>query len=248
MLRRLTPAPGRRADVRTPLSVPLVLRSGKRRLSLETADVSLGGLFVVTGEDLPIRQLVRVEMMLPTDGRPFSATGWLVHRRPETGDAAGMGVQFYGLGKDEQARWDRFVERVRLGTPPVPAMVEMARLPRGEVVPRQFTRDASHSAVVRVQFPSSDELRVALLRDVPRGGIFLVCVLGLAVGDRVGLEVVHPATGEVFEIEGRVRRRVQDDGVHGLDVKIALDDERRARFTEFVLDPLDPPDAIDDLP
>lgn len=247
-LRKLTPAPGRRTDARIPAVVAVVLRSGKRRLHLESADVGMGGLFVVTSEDLPIRQLVRVEMILPSDGRPFAATGWLVHRRPQAGDVAGLGVQFYGLGKDEQQRWDRFVERTRLGTPPTPTMLEVARVPRGSLVPRRFTRDAAQSAVVRVEFPSSEELRTALLRDLPRGAIFFLSADALGVGDRVGLELVHPATGDVFELEGRVRRRVADDAIRGLEVKLAVDDERRARFTEFVLDPLDPPDDALDPP
>lgn len=225
-----------------PIALPIALRAGRRRLALETADVGMGGLFVVTSEELALRQLVRIELVLPSDGRPFAAMGWLVHRESGAGHPAGVGVQFYGLGKDEQRRWDAFVDRVRGGAPAAPPLLDVARLPRGRHVPRRFTRDAAHAAVVRVEFPSDDDLRTALLRDVPRGAIFFLSDAELAVGDRVGLELVHTATGDVFEIEGRVRRRVTDDPVRGLEVKLAVDDERRARFAEFVLDPLDPPD------
>ena len=266
-LRKLTPSPGRRTDVRFALALPLALRSGKRRLQLTSGDVSLGGLFAVTDENLPLRQLVRVELVLPSDGRPFAATGWVVHQRPlpardaslrrttvgegtvgeatvgETGaEAAGVGVQFYGLGREEQARWDAFIERARFGAAPAPPMLEVARLPRGTLVPRRFARDAAQSAVIRVEFASDDDLRTALLRDVPRGAMFFLSDADLAVGDRVGVEVVHSATGDVFELEGRVRRRVLDQSIRGLEVKLAIDEERRARFAEFVLDPLD---AID---
>jgi hypothetical protein len=240
-LRKLTPSPARRSDARVPIALPIALRAGKRRLSLESADVGLGGLFLVTAEDLPLRQLVRIELVLPSDGRPFAAMGWLVHRLPEAGHPPGVGVQFYGLGKDEQRRWDAFVDRARAGGA-APPLLDVARLPRGALVPRRFTRDAAQSAVVRVEFPSDDDLKTALLRDVPRGAIFFLGDAELAVGDRVGLELVHTATGDVFELDGRVRRRVADDPVRGLEVKLALDDERRARFAEFVLDPLDPLD------
>jgi hypothetical protein len=57
----------RRTDVRVPVTLPVVLRSGKRRLPLETADIGAGGLFLVTDEELPLRQLVRIELVLPSD-------------------------------------------------------------------------------------------------------------------------------------------------------------------------------------
>lgn len=242
MLRKLTPSPTRRSDVRVPATLPVALRAGKRRLTLETADIGMGGFFLVTDEDLPLRQLVRIELVLPSDGAPFAAMGWLVHRVPEAGHPAGVGVQFYGLGKDEQKRWDALVDRMRGGGQAAPPMLDVARLPRGKLVPRSFSRDAAQSAVVRVEFGSDDDLKTALLRDVPRGAIFFLSDAPLAVGDRVGLELVHSATGDVFELDGRVRRKVTDDPVRGLEVKLAVDDERRARFAEFVLDPLDPVD------
>lgn len=240
VLRKLTPAPGRRTDERVPAEVPVVVRLGKRRLSLVTGDVSHGGLFVRTAETLDLRQLVKVELILTTDDKGFTATGWLVHSRPLDGKAqgAGVGVQFYGVGRDEQARWDTFVAEMK-------AQAWMRNIPRdatparGFAVPREHKRDAAHVAVIRITFASVADLGTTLARDVGRGALFFATdAIGLAIGDRVGLEIVHPVNGDVFEIDGRVRRVVDDQHIHGLEVKIALDDERRARFAEFAADPL----------
>ncbi len=227
-----------------PASIQVALRVGKRRLSLVTGDVSHGGLSVMTEEDLPLRELVRVELLLPSDGRPFAAMGMLVHRQPPVAGtpSSGQGVQFYGLGRDEQQRWDAFLDRARVGLSAAPPMVDLARLPRGAAVSRQFRRDAGLVGTIEIRFPVADDLRTALLREIPRGAIFFLTELDTSfeTGDRVGLELVHPVSGDVFEIEGRVRRKVTDERIRGLEVKLALDDERRARFAEFVLDPLDP--------
>ena len=240
VLRRLTPAPGRRTDERVAAEVPIVVRLGKRRLSLVTGDVSHGGLFLRTSESLVLRQLVKVELILTTDDKGFTATGWLVHARPLDGKAegAGVGVQFYGVGREEQARWDTFVAEMK-------AQAWLRNIPRnatparGFAVPREHKRDASHVAVVRVTFASLADLGTTLARDVDRGALFFATeTISLAVGDRVGLEIVHPLNGDVFEIEGRVRRVVDDQHIHGLEVKIALDADRRARFAEFASDPL----------
>jgi len=238
-LRKLTPAPGRRVDERVAAVLPVALRLGKRRLLLNTADVSHGGLFVLTEEALDLRQLVRVELILPTDDQGFSATGWLVHSRPIDGQAhgAGVGVQFYGVGREDQDRWDRLVVamRSRAGLRSSPR----ATLARGFAVYREFKRDAAHVAIVRVTFGSLNDLRTALARDIVRGALFFAAdATSLAVGDRVGLEIVHPINDDVFEIDGRVRRVVTDTNVRGLEVKIALDEDRRRRFEEFVTDPI----------
>lgn len=237
-LRKLTPAPGRRVDERVHAELPVVLRLGKRRLALTTADVSHGGLFVLTTETLDLRQLVHVDLLLPTDSRGFSATGWLVHARSIDGTAqgAGMGVQFYGVGREDQDRWDRFVADARHRLRPDPHGPTPAH---GFAVSREFKRDAAHVAVVRVTFASLTDLRTTLTRDIARGALFFATeTTGLSVGERIGLEIVHPVNQDVFEIEGRVRRVVVDTDAHGLEVKIALDDERRQRFEEFVNDPL----------
>jgi hypothetical protein len=240
VLRKLTPAPGRRVDERVAAEVPVVVRLGKRRLDLVTGDVSHGGLFVRTEESLDLRQLVRVELILTTDGKGFTAMGWLVHARPLDGKdrGAGVGVQFYGVGREEQTRWDGFVAEMRAQTwlRNVPRDATPAR---GFAVPREHKRDAAHVAVIRVKYASLADLGTMLARDVERGALFFATdQIGLAVGDRVGLEIVHPLNGDVFEIDGRIRRVVDDQRVRGLEVKIAMDEERRRRFGEFASDPL----------
>lgn len=239
-LRKLTPAPGRRIDERVPADLPVSIQLGKRRLMLNTADVSHGGMFVLTSEVLDLRQLVRVDLILPSDDKSFSATGWLVHARPIDGNArgAGVGVQFYGVGRDDQERWGRLVIAMR-SRAWLQAHPREAAPARGFAVHREFKRDAAHVAIVRVTYGSLNDLRTTLARDIARGALFFAAeATSLVVGDRVGLEIVHPINDDVFEIDGRVRRVVTDNDVRGLEVKIALDEERRVRFEEFVTDPV----------
>lgn len=94
----------RRRDRRIATDLPTVLKVGKKPLNGTTTNVSFHGLSVRLDDPPPLRQLVQVELELPT-GKPFSAHAMVVH--------AGQG--FVGLeffGRSNNPDWDDFVQSV----------------------------------------------------------------------------------------------------------------------------------------
>lgn len=239
--RKPTPAPMRRRDVRYMVAVPLLLHVGRNATELITEDVGHGGLFLRVEEELPLNHLVRVEMLLPPHADRFEANGKVVHRVPAAaGDRApGIGVQFYGLGAEPQRRWDTFVAFVRERFPE--ASERVARLTPAEKVQPLFWRNQRHTAVFRLHLRALPDLVTMFERDVKRRRLFVLSEVQAYPNDEVGVIVVHPHSGDVFELSARVLRVVRDHGVGGLLLELLdVDADREARFEEFVYDAIAP--------
>ena len=230
-----------RRDTRHRCTLPIVLNVGRTKVRSETEDVSFSGLFVLTEEELPIRQLLVVEAPLP-GGEPFSAHAMVVFSRAKsTEKAAGAGLKFFGLSREALERWVHFVRGVRarqLATPePPPA-----------VVPATGARGARAAVVLRVRPQGLDGLVEVYTRDLAEGGMFFETDQPLLVGSHLLAEIVHPDTGETFELACVVRRAVREkDSLPGLGVEFTdLDDSRRQQLHEFVSSAL-PPIVLDDF-
>jgi len=262
-MRRVTPLPAKRRDRRYLVGLPVTLFLSKRWIEAETGDVGHGGVFVLLDEELhdgPVSipvgakpgatpaddllrngSLVRVEIALPPDGEPFSATGRLVHQRAAfvRDDRRGIGVEFYGLGLETKERWSAFIEHLRTNYPA--SDERLVTLATAEQVDATYLRSHHQVGALRVEPGSVRDLAAMLNRDVARGTIFLVTSASAFVDDELLLQIVHPLTADVFELTGRVRRIVQDAGLRGLDLALVrCDEERQARFEEFVYDAMAP--------
>ena len=99
-----------RREARVDVRVPVVVYRGKSPVSLETADVSFKGLFVLTKDPPALRSLVRLKVAL--FDREFDAHAMVVHV-VQVGDPAdnapGVGLQFWGLAGPDRNAWDDFV-------------------------------------------------------------------------------------------------------------------------------------------
>lgn len=257
-LRRVTPMPARR-DKRYVVGLPVTLFVGRRWIEAETGDVSHGGVFVLLDEELHdgsvviqadtarsaeiLRSgaLVRVEIALPPEGEPFAATGRLVHREPANArdGRRGVGVQFYGLGRQSTERWASFIDHLRTRSPGTEErFVAIAKV---RPVDAAFLRTDKQVGTLRVEVESVRALVTMLAHDLEKGSMFLACSADAFVDDELLLQIVHPISEDVFELVGRVRRVVKDGRLRGLDVELTgCDDERRERFDEFVYDGLAP--------
>jgi hypothetical protein len=92
------------------------LLRGREEIPLRTEDVSFQGLFLEMDEPLPLRQLVRLRLLLPPFNREFVAHGMAVHAVHAEGDRpTGVGVQLYALDRAARIIWTDFVARVRQG-------------------------------------------------------------------------------------------------------------------------------------
>lgn len=259
--RRATPMPARR-DKRYVVGLPVTVFVGRRWIEAETGDVSHGGVFVLLEEELhdgPVSiradttkpdpaddllrsgNLVRVEIALPPEGEPFGATGRLVHQEAALAhdDRRGVGVQFYGLGREAQERWAAFVEHVR--TNYASTEERLVTVATAKPVDASYLRTAGQVGTLRVEVESVRALVKMLSRDLARSSIFLACSAEAFVEDELLIQIVHPLSEDVFELTGRVRRVVKDGGMRGLDLELLrCDEERQKRFEEFVFDAMAP--------
>jgi hypothetical protein len=203
-------------------ALPIIVSAGKTKIGAMTEDVSFSGLFAIVDVELPARQLVMIETQLP-DGGSFSSHAMVVFTRSARGDrAAGIGVRFFGFTREAMERWVHFVRGVR-----DQESSRKSDSPKEERGP--------HAAVVlRVRPQGLDTLLEVYTRDLAAGGMFVETDQPLLVGSQLMAEIVHPDTGEAFELECVVRRVVTGPPA-GLGVEfIALDDIRRAQLHEFV--------------
>jgi len=235
--RSLSPMPIRRIDRRYIVPLPVLLGLARRRIEATTSDVSHGGMFVLTDEELGLGQLVQVELLLPPRGEMFKGSARLVHRLPVVtrDNRPGVGLQHYGLGRELQARWDAFIDHLRKNYPDAEA--RMVTSSGAEEIDVAFPRSERQRGALRVQVVSVKDLVTMLERDLPRGSIFFATDSPAKVQDELALQIVHPNSGDVFELRGRVDRAVQDGTLRGLSFEL-LDcgPDRRQRFEEFVYD------------
>lgn len=115
------PQPQRR-DKRYRTRLPIRTRIGGRVLSLFTEDVSFRGLFLCTETPPPVRQLIRIETILPPGSTPFATHGmvvYVVNKDEPGGRTPGVGVQFYGMG-DERRAWESFIQFIQWRSEQVP--------------------------------------------------------------------------------------------------------------------------------
>jgi hypothetical protein len=91
-----------------------------------TTDIAADGLFVVTDRPPELHHLVHLTLVLPPDSEELTIRGMIVH--VVTGEqawrkqmAAGVGVQFYGLGRRTRDRWQKFYEATALASGMTPA-------------------------------------------------------------------------------------------------------------------------------
>jgi hypothetical protein len=111
-----------RRDKRYRTRLNVRTRIGGRLHSLFTEDVSFRGMFLCTEAPPPVRQLIRLETILPPNNVPFATHGMVVYVIPKddpSGRSPGVGVQFYGMG-DERRMWESFIQYIQWGADQVP--------------------------------------------------------------------------------------------------------------------------------
>lgn len=223
-----------RRDVRHRVRIPVALFVGKRSLPTFSGDVSLRGLFVHTDSPPALRQLVRVEPLLP-DGTKLSLNAMVVfvlpasnpHRRPP-----GVGLQLYGAGGESEATWHAFVRSVAASQPSTGTTVQI------EAVATDPVRRKHPRLAVRLRvLPKNLEALIEMwTRDVSRGGMFIETEQALAEGQVLEVDVVHPDTHATFALSCVVRRIARGSAGRGVGVELNdLDDDRRNAFQEFAM-------------
>lgn len=220
---------------RVALQLHAVLIVGRREFPVVTEDVSRGGMRLRTDSPPPERRLVQLRVLLPGDLTPTTLSGVTVRAVPPgEGRTPGVGVQLYGNAPELTSKWERFVATV----PPskddaLTPVLASATTVSAEPIRRRFERVR---AVLEVHTRSADDLLPFASRDASKGGLFLVADQLREVGEELGIEIVHPVTGDRFEVRCIVRRVVREAGLGvGMGVEFMdLDAARRDELWEFI--------------
>jgi Tfp pilus assembly protein PilZ len=224
----------RRRDARFPAQLPVVLQAGKATQKVVTWEVSYRGMFLVTDKPPGERMLVKVDIELP-DGLRLVAPAMVVWARPKdesNARPAGVGLQFYGIGRDESAIWQRFVNELKEEARRRPFQPLPLPTPDPEHGRRRHGR---HVATFKIRPRSLARLHEMYTRDISRGGMFIVTDQLIPVGESIKVDVVHPDTHETFVLVCVVRRAMRDPGRTGLGVEfVDLDEDRRVLFQGFI--------------
>ena len=106
---------------RIDLRVPVVLDFGDERITAETCNVGLGGLFVATPELVPVGQLVSLRLALPRLDEPLLVNAEVRWARPNDDGrhhdcVPGVGVRFVRLPLYVAAALNNFVRSHAPGT------------------------------------------------------------------------------------------------------------------------------------
>lgn len=96
----------RRKEQRLVADLPVQIKAGKKTISGTVHDASMHGLFVACDEPPGMRQLVQIEVSLPS-GAKLTAHTMVVHHG---GATKGAGLEFFGKG--ERPEWDELIRQL----------------------------------------------------------------------------------------------------------------------------------------
>jgi len=187
-----------------------------------------GGIFVATEDELELRDRVSVVLVAQFSRQKVKFEGEVVHRvTPEMaqmGAEAGVAVQF-----------DDPVTQVRAKLQPL-RMAEGATEPAPADDPRR--RAPRAPARVPARIDSSVRSFEGHTRDLSRNGV-LVALSGEGppVGEKVGVLLTEPESGEQIVVQGIVTRRIEKNGiVSAVGIEFAPGEGQRDGMERFVDD------------
>ncbi len=225
-------ADNKRRDERFNFVTPALLIRGKRRTQLHSADVSFSGLFLKTDNPPPLRELVRIKLVLPSDRQDVELMGMAVHRvEPGGPRLAGIGILLYGLDPAARSRWETFVQEVRFGKHGDGPTQDVSW---PEAVAPVVT---NYRPELKVKLPHQEALRTIRDRDLVRKRTFVRTELYLESKSPVVVLFVHPESSRVFSVKGTVLQQIRRPGLVGLGLELeGVDDKLRAAFDDFMKD------------
>ena len=222
-----------RKHARYPIRLPSYLIRGTKATQLYSRDVSFGGLFLHTNLPPPLRELVRIRMVLPPEQEEVNLLGMAVHRvEPGGTRSPGIGIKLYGNDPQTSRRWDAFIRYVRQysGDPRETTSTTTA-WPKAPEARAALARRA-----IRVRIPTLEDLWTIADRDLVRGRTAIRTELYFDRGTTVTLELVHPRSKKTFDVRATVEEPFRRGPMTGLALGLEVDDGVRGRFSAFLDD------------
>jgi hypothetical protein len=244
--------PGTRRYVRHRVRIPVCARYDGLDRDLQTDDISYGGMFVATDAPAPVRELIRVELpgVRTASGAALRVCAVVAHVvEPGSPRRPGMGLQLYGISREDRVAWVTFVD------------AEAAKVPDrapADSTPLIMDAIATGGVMPQVRLVPDDvaeinELYARLLTGRP---VIVASGIALDAGELLHCELVHPSSRQSLALPLTVLRQVTTDRRPAF--LVALDDPdglRAARLWRFIStaerpasrDPLATPFTADEL-
>jgi len=216
----------KRREARYPARI--IARIWRRNQMAEhlTNDVSYRGVFLRADATPALRQLVKVELVLP-NAAVVSGHAMVVHlsERPPgeekgAGAVPGMGLQFWGP-IENQREWDQFIHGLRVR--------EKAGMAAAKATDKVRRASERFRLAIEVDFDGTR----SMTRDLSANGMAIRTEIAMPVGTRTQLTM--RAAGDEVVFDAIVRREISETGFRGLGVELlALTDEKRASLARFL--------------
>jgi len=218
-------------------------RGGSDPLHGRMTEINRNGAHIAIDETAGENQVIRLRVDFPLDPSiSFLARVLKVVSKEEASEArpVGMSVTIFAMEREDRELWARILERcVRdrgnlieeaesiagrdlqaSGQPPKPSKSNERR---------QYER---YRAVLSIELHDMSSLFEMYTRDISAGGAFIQTDKPLKKGSLVRLSVVHPITGEKYEIDGEVVRTEEN----GAGIKFfGMDAKSRKTFMRFIV-------------
>ncbi len=210
------------ARVQTKLQIQFVYADGF--FELKTEDLSLGGLFIATENQVPVGEKIRLVLHIP-GGQPSVKALCEVVRVVDAspGQLAGLGVRFLQLEEKDLHAIRQYLAQLVVDTYH-PDEKERRRYPRVE-------------RLVKLRFAALDSIGVTLARDVSAAGVFVQTHEAPPLDSEIQISLVHPVSLQELSLVGRVVRVVPAEGnqVPGVGVSFEeLSEEKRVQLMAFL--------------
>lgn len=217
-------APEKRREARYPARIVARVLRRNQTIELLTNDVSFRGVFIRTDSPPTLRQLVKVELVLP-EKVVVSGHAMVVHVTPtpqEKGEGAvpGIGLQFWGPLSNAR-EWERFVHGLKVR--------EKAGMAAAKATDKVRRASERFKLALEVVFDGV----TAMTRDISENGMAIRTEIAMPVGThaRLGLR----SGDEVMTFDVVVRRRIDEPGFRGLGVEmVGLDPRKRDTLLQFL--------------
>lgn len=196
-----------------PLHVPVRLQRGKRATEGTLRDVNARGLLIACDEPPPLRQLVKIEMSMPTDASIFASHATVVRVAENDGAPPGEGSHLVGLelfGQDRRGldAWAALVKFAENAVPP--ASRGEAREPMSERAPsEERRRHPRFSARLEMRVRTQRNIHLAWTRDLSQSGLFMEGGADLTIhqGEPLVLNIVRPESRASVRVAGQARHQ-----------------------------------------
>jgi hypothetical protein len=219
--------PEKRREVRYPARIVARISRRNQVVELLTNDVSFRGVFVRTDTPPALRQLVKLELLLPQDKIVVSGHAMVVHvferdakKAKGEGPVPGIGLQFWG-SIEHAKEWEKFIhelkQRQRTGNAAAKVTDKVRRI------------SERFKLTIEVVFDGD----TAMTRDVSLMGMAIRTTMAMPVGARTELSM--RAGNKTLTFDAVVRRAIDEPGFRGLGVELVdMTEAQRQELLTFI--------------